>query len=97
MNKQDSQAEALRSNITELFDTRNTFQNEINQRGMNIIRALGYEPYRWESVALSMFKRGKIDIVRVDAKFEQGHSVQEAVHEFTVAQFENLLSRDNSV
>lgn len=96
MDKQSSQAEAHRSNITELFDTRNTFQNEINQRGMDVLRALGYEPFKWEEVRVAMSKRGKVDIVTVHARFEQAHAMQEITHEFPVGQFEYLLRRDNS-
>lgn len=94
MDKQSAQHEALRSSITELFDIRNIFQNEINQRGMDALRGIGYDPYKWEDVRVAMSKRGKVEIVTVSAKFEQAHTMQEVVHEFPVAQFNLLVERN---
>jgi hypothetical protein len=96
MNKQSAQKEAIESNIVELFDARNAFQNEINQRGMDVLRAIGYEPFKWEEVRVALSKRGKVDIVTVSAKFEQMHTSNDVTHEFSVKQFEYFLRRDHS-
>lgn len=90
MKKQDAQAEALQSNLTDLFDTRNAFQAEINQRGMDVLRAVGYEPFKWVSVQVCMSKRGKVEIVTVTADFEQQHAEQHVVHEWPLSTFEAL-------
>ena len=95
MNKQDAQTAARGSNITELFDARNTFQAEIDRRAWMILAAFGHKPFKQQEMDVSMYKRGSVDIVMIKATFEENFQPRDVHYDLPLVQFEDLLRRDH--
>ena len=80
--------------LRELFAIRMLCLKEMEKRAWQVLRELGYQPYREESISLANSSRGKVEIVTITAEFEQNHEKQHIVHEMPMVQFGLLLQRD---
>lgn len=96
MHKQAAQAEAIASNMTELFDTRNTFQAEIERRAWIILARFGYKVYKQSTMKVTMYKRGDVEIVLIEAEFEENFQQRDVHYDLPLVQFEDLLRRDRA-
>lgn len=94
MNKQDMQAEAHRSNVTELFEFSAILQKEVNSRAEKVLKAIGYDWYKLNSITVGLFDRKGVKLALIKAHAEVNFQPVEIEAEVPIRQFEHLLITD---
>lgn len=77
-----------------LFTIEKELRNEINRRAWSVLKELGYEWYRAGIINVIMLKRGSVDIVEINATYENNHATQSVKAELPLKQFEMLYRGD---
>lgn len=80
-----------------LFETDKLVIAEANRRAWSYLRALGYSWYREVSMLVSLFERGEIQLVKIDATYEQYHSERGVLIEVPLKQFEQIVPHKQQV
>jgi hypothetical protein len=77
-----------------LFKIEETMRAEICRRAWLVLKELGYEWYREGVINVYLTKRGKLDLIKINATAENNHQPIEINAELPLKQFNMLLQKD---
>lgn len=72
-------------------------RTEMNRRGWEYLREIGFAPFKTFSMAISMGKRGTVSIVHIVASFEENHEQQNIRLEVPIQQFDALVPAEKEI
>lgn len=79
------------SPLVDLFNYRDKFENEIQKRSQDVLRAMGYDWYKMHKITAALSTRGKVQIISIRAEVESNFASSTIEAEMPVKQFEMLL------
>jgi hypothetical protein len=83
------------SALIDLFEHRNTLNEEINRRAKLVLMELGYDWYKLNSITVGLFDRKNVKLAHIKAFVEVNFEQTEIEVDVPVRQFEHLLLIDS--